>query len=178
MVVCYCVQPPPSLLRVWTDSDLAGCQWTRKNTGSTTVTFGSHWIKSSSTTQQVQSLSTGEAEFHALVKGCSIGLGFEALLEDFGIIHVKIELSCDATAGRGMAERRGVGKVRHLNTPLLWVQRAVQQGRVSIRKVPGTHNVSDMGTKHIEGPLITRFLQAMGIEDRGGRSRLALNAAI
>ena len=178
MVVQYRRQPPPSRLEVWTDSDFAGCTRTRKSTSSASVLYGAHWLRSSSTTQQVQALSTGEAEFHALVKGCSMALGFEAMLRDYGVADVSLQLMCDATAGRGMAERRGVGRVRHLHTPLLWIQRVVQQQRVRIRKVAGSSNIADMGTKHIEGPLILKFLEAQGFQIRSGRSRMALRAAI
>eukprot|EP00959_Pyramimonas_sp_CCMP1952_P448077 9382579-Pyramimonas_sp.AAC.1 len=59
-------QPPPKKLSIFTDSDFAGCARTRKSTSAMSVLCGSRWIKSSSTTQQVQSLSTGGAEFHAL----------------------------------------------------------------------------------------------------------------
>eukprot|EP00959_Pyramimonas_sp_CCMP1952_P119366 2495595-Pyramimonas_sp.AAC.1 len=88
--------------------------------------IGNHWIRGSSTTQGFNALSTGEAEFHALVKGGSIGLGLKTLAKDMGVA-LEIALKCDATAGKGIAERRGVGRVRHLHTPLLWLQRAVQQ---------------------------------------------------
>ena len=107
-----------------------------------------------------------------------MGLGFETLLRDYGVTGVQVELLCDATAGKGMAERRGVGRVRHLHTPLLWIQRVVQEGRVRVRKVDGKSNVADMGTKHVEGVLVNRFLEAMSFHEKGGQSRLALKASL
>ena len=178
IVAVYEKQPPPTTLQVWTDSDFGGCLSTRKSTSSATVMHGRHWIRSSSTTQQFQALSTGESEFHALVKGGSMGLGFETLMKDMGLPGIQVELMCDATAGKGIAERRGVGRVRHLHVPLLWIQRVVQEGRLRIRKVDGTSNVADMGTNHVEAALIRRFLKALCFEEKVGRSRLALKAAL
>eukprot|EP00959_Pyramimonas_sp_CCMP1952_P374960 7852499-Pyramimonas_sp.AAC.1 len=82
-----------------------------------------------STTHGFNALSNGEAEFHALAKGGSIGLGLKTLAKDMGV-DLEIGLKCDATAGKGIAERRGVGRVRHLHAPLLWLQRAVQQKKL------------------------------------------------
>ena len=79
-------------------------------------------------------------------------------------------LKCDATAGQGIAERRGVGKVRHLHAPLLWLQRVVQQRPIKVVKIAGADNVSDIGTKYVDGTLLRRHLAAMGFVVRQGRS--------
>ena len=36
----------------------------------------------------------------------------------------------DATAGLGIANRRGAGRIRHIATPTLWIQRLVSSGAV------------------------------------------------
>ena len=109
-------------------------------------------------------MSTGESEFHALVKGASAGIGYKTLMADFGIVGVEVELQCDATAGKGIAERRGVGRVRHLRTPLLWAQRAVQRGHLKITKIAGAENCADMGATHIEAVLIAKFFGKINFE--------------
>ena len=42
----------------------------------------------------------------------------------------------DASAGRAMATRRGVGLVRHLDTRLLWLQQLCAEGVVEVRARP------------------------------------------
>ena len=69
----------------------------------------------------------------ALVKGASVGFGAKAMAKDVGR-EVDISLDTDASAAKGIACRRGVGKVRHLHTPLLWVQQKVDEGLV-VRKI-------------------------------------------
>ena len=164
-------------VEVHTDSNFAGCLLTRKIASSCCVLIWSHWIRSSSITQGFQALSTGEAEFHVLVKGGSIALGLRTLGEDMGV-KFEVILKCDATAGKGIAERRGVGKVRHFHTPLLWLQRVVQQTLIKVAKIAGADNVSDIGTKYVDGTLLRRHLAAMGFVVRQGRSKWALRAAL
>ena len=56
----------------------------------------------------------------------------------------------DASAGRAMATRRGVGRVRHLDTRWLWLQQLCAEGVVEIRARPGEHNEADLGTKMVD----------------------------
>ena len=61
-VIHFDYQSLPSHWSVWVDSDWAGCKITRKSTSGGIVMFGSHVIRSWSTTQNVIALSSGEAE--------------------------------------------------------------------------------------------------------------------
>ena len=55
-----------------------------------------------------------------------------------------------------MSRRLGVGKVRHLDTSLLWVQQHVRSGDVVVEKVAGPDNPGDALTKHLLGPDLRR----------------------
>ena len=66
--VLYEYQEDPRKIVVWTDSDLAGCARTRKTTSGGVIMHGSHLVKSWSITQAVIALSSGEAEYYAMVK--------------------------------------------------------------------------------------------------------------
>ena len=44
------------------------------------------------------------------------------LLKDLGIDGVKVRMHVDATAAKGVIERRGMGKVRHIELDVLWLQ--------------------------------------------------------
>ena len=70
---------------VFTDSDHAGCLKTRKNTSSSKLFYGSHMLRSTSTTQGVVALSSAESELYALVKGRSAGVGAVSMLKDLGV---------------------------------------------------------------------------------------------
>ena len=99
------------------------------------IFYGKHLIRSSSTTQGVIALSSGEAEFYAMVKVTSAGLGVEALLRDLGAPSTHpLQVTVDATAGIGIASRKGAGRIRHIATPTLWLQRMVNDGTITVSK--------------------------------------------
>ena len=62
-----------------------------------------------SSTQAIFSLSSGEAEFYGIVKAASVGLGVQATLRDLGV-DLSLEIFTDATAAKGIASRKGLGK--------------------------------------------------------------------
>ena len=116
--------------------------------------LGKHCLKSWSSTQSVVSLSSGEAEYYAMVKGGSIGMGFQSLLKEVGC-QAKIILKCDASAAVGIVKRRGLGRIRHIDVTQLWLQEKVAEGVVEINKVNTKENVSDGLTKGVSGPEVS-----------------------
>ena len=144
---------------VWTDSDWAGDRDERKSTSGGVVRLGSHCIKAWSSTQKTIALSSGEAEFIALVKGGSIGIGVSSMLSDLGIaVDSRLHLSTDSAAAKGISSRRGLGKIRHLDLGLLWIQQKVNEGSFIVKKVPGEANLSDGLTKYLENQKILTHL--------------------
>ena len=89
-----------------------------------------------------------------------------------------LEIETDSSAAKGIGLRRGVGKVRHLHTPLLWVQKRIQRGDFKVKKVAGVSNVADLGTKPLAWPDIERNLKVCGFEFLEGQSTLALKASL
>ena len=78
-------QVKPANLEVYTDTDYAGCERTRRSTSGGVICFGTHLLKTWSSTQKVVSLSSGEVKYYALVKGASQGLGVKAMLDELGV---------------------------------------------------------------------------------------------
>ena len=115
-------------------------------------------VKSWSTTQAVIALSSGEAEYYGIVKGSSVGLGARSVLKDLGC-SVRICVMTDSSAAKGMASRKGLGKVRHVEVNQLWVQQKVGTGEIELRKVEGANNLADALTKYVEKDSISRQLR-------------------
>ena len=84
----------------------------------------------------------------------------------------------DASAGIGIAQRRGAGRIRHIATPTLWLQKAVSEGKVKVGKVPGTENPADLGTKYVGRKDIERIWKQCGFVSLSGASNIALKAAL
>ena len=111
-------QDRPACFSVYSDSNWAGCKATRKSTSGACLLWGGHVLKSYSRTQSNIALSSGEAELYATVTAASEGLGLTAMARDFGM-EIRSNVHVDATAATGIAERKGLGKVRHLDTQSL-----------------------------------------------------------
>ena len=172
-------QASPERQVTCSDSDFAGCVRTRKSTSCCMVFWGLHLLRCTSTTQAIIALSSGEAEFYSAVKAASITLGMKGLMGDLGVVAAKAPLlRVDSTACLGMAGRKGAGRVRHIHTPCLWLQRAVAEGRLVLDKILGTENPSDLGTKSLASHAIKVIMQKCGYRVIGGSSRLALKASL
>ena len=177
VVWVYLQQSFPRFLDAYSDTNHAGCMTTRRSTSMTCLMHGSHCIRTSSTTQVPVSLSTGESEYHGAVKSASALLGFKSLSEGFGHRGRLCRLFVDATAAKGIASRRGAGKIKHIATETLWLQRAVTEKRIEIHKVAGEINPPDMGTKHLASVLMWRLLGRLSIVERAGRADISLRTA-
>ena len=170
-------QRPPTTLRGFSDADHAGCLRTRKSSSCSVIMYGDHQIKFLSATQQPIALSSAESEWYAMVRTATVAIGMANMFLDYGL-SVKVELLGDATAASGIACRRGVGKVRHLETSTLWLQRLVLDQKVKLARQPGASNMADIGTKHVPATLMWQHLSSMGYEAREGKSGIALRAAL
>ena len=60
-----------------------------------------------------------------------------------------IRVLVDASAALGVAQRKGLGKLRHLHTGSLWIQEPELKNRIKLWKVNGSLNTSDMMTKNV-----------------------------
>ena len=89
-----------------------------------------------------------------------------------------MELGTDSSAAKGICLRRGIGKLRHLDTQYLWVQDIFYKKLISLFKVKGTENDADIGTKYLSAKEIFTILNRLGYEMREGASRIAKQAAL
>jgi hypothetical protein len=152
---------PFEYIDIFSDSDWAGCLKTRRSTSGGVASIAGGAIKTWSSTQSVAALSSGEAEYYALVKAAAEGLGIQSLAKDLGW-DFKVRIWVDATAARGIACRTGLGKIRHMETKVLWVQDALKRGRFTICKIDGTMNPSDVLTKPASASEMKDKLAAVG----------------
>ena len=153
-------QTAPTKFDVCTDSDHAGCARTRKSSTCTIQKHGQHVIKTSSTTQGPIALSSPESEYYGIVKGMSGGTGLQAMARDLGE-EKGLEVHTDASSGKAIAQRRGLGRVRHISTRFLWVQQKLARKEAALTKIPGKQNPAELGAKHLSGTEIKKILDAL-----------------
>ena len=148
-------------LDVHVDSDWAGGGADRKSTSGGMMMLEGAAVKHWSRTQKTRAMRSGEAEYCALVTGCAEGLGAKSVAEDMGF-EVEVTMWTDSTAGKSVANRRGLGKMRHVELKYLWVQDVVKEGRLRVRKVDGAKNVADHLTKGKSGSEMSRLVKEAG----------------
>ncbi len=169
VVFHYAWQRAPESLDVYTDSDWAGCVKTRKSTTGGALLRGRHVLKTWSGTQATIALSSAEAELIAAGKGAAEGLAVRSLVRDFGR-NCALRVHVDSSAAISICRRTGAGKVRHLDTRLLWVQELVRDGTIEVIKVAGTVNPADLMTKHLPAEAISANLTRLDCFEREGRN--------
>ena len=156
----------------YTDSDHAGCTFTRKSTSGVICMAGSHCLKGSSTVQSTIALSSGESEYYSIVKASATVLGMRAMYSDWGI-ETKCVVKSDSSAARGICNRRGLGKTRHVQTRFLWVQHQVAEKEIQLEKVSTDSNLSDICTKPVSKDLCLKHMTTLGQFVKTGKSLLA-----
>ena len=76
--------------------------------------------------------------------------------------ELTLDLRTDSSASKGMASRVGLGKVRHLDTALLWLQHHVNKKKIRIHKEAGSNNLADVGTKDVTEEIMKKMMNLMG----------------
>ena len=153
----YRWQAPTDCITAMVDSNWAGCLKTRKSTTGMAMLFGDCLLRTISRTQSNIALSSAEAELYAMVHGGSEGLGAKAMGQYFGM-QLKVHLMVLARAAIGIAQRKGLGKVRRLDVQSLWIQDALRDKRLSMAKVLGTENGGDMMTMAVDSKTLGKLM--------------------
>ena len=166
VVYRYEWQEEGSPIRLYTDSDWAGCRRTRKSTSGGVIMIGTHCIKSWSSTQGPLALSSAEAEYYSMVEGVLRAKNLQTIGAEIGMLGLdeEIMLETDSSAAKSFASRRGLGKMRHMEARYLWLQGEVMNKTVKVLKVKGEENPADLMTKYLAERDISKCLDRIGIQ--------------
>eukprot|EP00971_Amphidinium_carterae_P297297 5906229-Amphidinium_carterae.1 len=150
-------------LDIYSDTDWAGCQESRRSTSCCLVTWCGCLVHCQSKTQVVRALSSLEAEFYGMCSAAAAeGLYVKQLLLDVGF-DVKLRLHTDASSALAISERQGVGRLRHVQAKYLWLQDQVMEGRITVCKIAGVMNPADIGTKYLAQRELYKCGKAIGL---------------
>ena len=118
-------------------------------------------------------MSSAEAECYGLVSATSHLLGEVSLAKDWGMA-MRPKIFMDATAGIAIGSRRGLGRVKHIDTVFLWAQQLVTEGRVRLSKVGTDDMLVDVLTKHVPEATMVRMIERMQFTFATGCHELGL----
>ena len=138
---------------------------------------GSHLIKTWSKTQSLLALSSGESELYGTLKASAEALGILSMMKDLGM-HMRGRVLGDASAALGIIHRKGLGRTRHIDTGMLWIQQTAAEKRLEYMKVLGSENPADLMTKYLSQDIALKHCLRLSLTFNKGRAEAApqLNA--
>ena len=92
-----------------------------------------------------------------------------SLYKDFGR-QVSMQMHIDAAAAKGIIERRGLSKVRHIYVIALWFQERCARKFLVVDKLPREENLTDLTTKHLNSQTIAKNCDRMNVTFEEGRA--------
>ena len=156
------------LLEIVTDSDHAGNKNDRKSTTSMQLYLDGNLIDSKVRSQKAIALSSGESEFMALVSGCSEGMLLRRLWNQITGGSCRTKARSDSSAARGMTQRQGIGRVRHMDAAMLWIQQKERDKIIQVGPIPTDLNSADIRAKNLPKKRLRGLLYMMGVIDAVG----------
>ena len=156
------------LLEVVRDSDYAGNRNDRKSTSSFQILLDGNLMESRVRSQKSISLSSGEAEFVSMVGGSSDGLLIRHLWMKMTNEPVEMKIRSDSSAARSMVQRQGIGRVRHMDAALLWIQQKEKEKILAVSPIPTELNPADIGTKGLTRNRLFGLLYMIKMIDGAG----------
>jgi hypothetical protein len=144
------------------DTDWAGCKTTRRSTTSKIVYADGCQLYSQVKKQSIEAPSSGVSEFYGL---SDVALDTIILKHLYEWLGFRVDWRCgtDSSTAKAMAQREGVGKVRHLDLRSLWIQRMTRDAKLKIIKLNGKFNPADLGTKIHSGTEHERLMTLSGM---------------
>ena len=139
----YKFQETPCQLETFSDTDWAGCRRTRRSTTGGYTVAGSHQ-------NVVQNTSCCGSQFSGsrIVRlSESVGRNNGTHIDVQRPRHMNGVLLGHTSAALAIVTRRGLGKLRHLDTNYLWIQEKAAKGDLNLKKVASVDNGADLFTE-------------------------------
>ena len=151
-LVCSTTKQDPKTLYVYTDTDWAADELTRKSVSCTVERNGSYMLDFTVAKQSLVAPSSGEAEFYGIVRAVATSKQTSQILEQIGM-QLEVTIASDSSAARRTCTRTGSGKVGHLSIKELWMQESYRKKEFQLVSVDTLLNWAEIGTKaHVWAP--------------------------
>ena len=134
------------------------------------IAVDSDWLVSEERHIPTHTGSSGDAELYGIVYDSARGILTKRMYEETGRT-INIDVDMGSTAAIVMCSRTGVGKTRHIQFRCPWIQHAIRDKVVRLRKLKGTENEADMGTKDLDGSTHQGLLQKHGRDSKRRKRR-------
>ena len=150
-----------SLLEVFADSDWAADRSSRQSVSCGVILLNGNLVHFQSKRQRSVALSSCEAETIASTSILSEAVFLQGLITRITGQEPEMVLFSDSSSSRQLISRKGLGKARHLDVNLLWIQKLIKpksQG-LAVKVIPGPENPADSGTKALTRDKIRKYMK-------------------
>ena len=108
-----------------------------------------------------------------MTKAIAETMGISSMATDWGH-KIKGVVYADSSAALAIADRKGSGKLRHINIRMLWIQEQERKKEIETRKIKGEVNPADLMTKYVPAHRGGDLRRRLSQQPREGRAQSAL----
>ena len=134
-------------IEIYSDADWSGNKVTRKSFGAATFVLNGAAFHHMCRSHRTVSLSSCESEWYAAVSASCEGIYLRSIFRFMADSPCSLHLKVDNSACRQLALRQGVGKTRHIEGRMLWLQQCIKDKVLDIGAVASAFNLGDLSTK-------------------------------
>ena len=163
-------QSMPTAVRAVTDANWAGELEALRSPSSGWIYFeyfDGDLLETYSSTQQIVALSTAESEYISITKGAAHALEVRSAVAEWGL-SPKVVCETDASAGRAVTTRRGVGRVRLRGYTIAVVATVVRRRRGPNANQSWRAQRSRLGNENVDLRRMTSLSNADVTSTAGG----------
>ena len=147
-MLTYSPSPSKDLFTAYSDADFAGCEDTRCSTSGFVIKMGTGAISWASRLQNIQTLSTTEAEYISAVTCAQEMLLLRNLFTELGFPRDHLPLCIDNQSALQVAKNpQHHGRMKHLDLRYYWLRSTVDEGKISLFYIPTAEMPADVMTK-------------------------------
>ena len=152
-------------LRVYSDSDYAGCKQTSRSTSGYCAMIGSNTVSWSSTRQKLVTMSSAEAEYVALTDAAKEVVWARRFLKNLGIVFKRpTEVLEDNQSAIALVKSAGSHKrTKHIAVRYHWIRELQSKNIVDVKYLPTGEMIADTFTKGLGNLLFEKHRSALGV---------------
>ncbi|GJU40974.1 hypothetical protein Tco_1088556 [Tanacetum coccineum] len=148
---------------VYADSDHVGDYMDRKSTNGICTFMGCCLTSWFSKKQTALAISTTEAEYVSASKACQQALWMKQALNDYDIRLDDVPIMCDNKGAIDLSNPVQHSRTKHIEIHHHFLRANVQNGHISIEKVPSVDNIADILTKPLKRELFNYLRLGLGM---------------
>ena len=134
--------------------------------------LGTHCVKHCCNLWTQIGLSRAENEYYAICGTSATGIGIQARLHDWNIT-MELRVMTDSSSAKAFASKRGLGKMKHIQTRYLWIQERLALKHFVLDKVGTLLKGADVLTKQRSAKEMHKHLAAIRHMMTDGRAKTA-----